>query len=357
MEATGTTNRQPLSRFLQDYTELVGGMWEEVEPQVFDLLLPPDAPLAPAAEGDVVRVALDPEAIADHASAQLLGFGTPIVDELLDDTIRRGAYCRAYLTGLHLRPAGLAERVLRGLQRPEPLDFRVVEIRPLDFPQAVFWFEATLTGDQKETHLLTVAIDMHYAREVRHLEALLDPHRLQEHPDVLLPQVKRCELVEAKQAALTQALRSIRSIAGGRSREVEVQTERKIERVRQYYGKMREELAELQLRAEKRGTDTKRYVTRRTALDREERIRVAELQRNSRLAVTIRPACVLMIHQPKLQIDFELSTERSTPLEWQAVWDPLLEKLEPVNCPSCLAPTLELSLDRRRTIGCPRCQS
>ena len=38
-----------LETFLRDYADVVGGLWDEVEPQVFDLMLPP--PAAPAGGG------------------------------------------------------------------------------------------------------------------------------------------------------------------------------------------------------------------------------------------------------------------------------------------------------------------
>jgi len=30
----------PLEQFLRDYAEASGGMWDEIEPQVYDLMLP-----------------------------------------------------------------------------------------------------------------------------------------------------------------------------------------------------------------------------------------------------------------------------------------------------------------------------
>ena len=43
----------------------------------------------------------------------------------------------------------------------------------LHFPQAVFWFQAAFISDQKEQEIMPIAMDMHYGRPVRHLEALL----------------------------------------------------------------------------------------------------------------------------------------------------------------------------------------
>src|SRR3954469_16265492 len=143
--------RSPLEAFLRDYAEVVGGLWEEVEPQVYDLMLP-----APG-EPEVVRVAFDPEALPEHPGAQLASFGTPLVDRLLADAVRCGRRAELYLVGLNLAPQNLAGRIGRALTLSSGLELRVGRVRPLHFPQAVFWFEATFVSDQKEQELLPVA--------------------------------------------------------------------------------------------------------------------------------------------------------------------------------------------------------
>ena len=68
MDAVTTSppvTRTALEDFLRDYVETVGGAWDEVEPQVYDLLLPAET------AGGVVRVTFDPEALPEHPGAQL----------------------------------------------------------------------------------------------------------------------------------------------------------------------------------------------------------------------------------------------------------------------------------------------
>src|SRR5438105_52119 len=101
-----TPTASPLEGFLRDYVETIGGAWEEVEPQVYDLLLPPESGTAvpdPVGRG-MLRVTFDPEAIPEHPGAQLASFGTPLVDGILADAVRRGRYAELYLIGLNLAP-------------------------------------------------------------------------------------------------------------------------------------------------------------------------------------------------------------------------------------------------------------
>ncbi len=73
----------PLELFLRTYLETVGGVWDEVEPQVYDVLVPGEV-------GGVQRITFDPEALPEHPAAQLASFGTPFIDGLLADAMRRG---------------------------------------------------------------------------------------------------------------------------------------------------------------------------------------------------------------------------------------------------------------------------
>jgi hypothetical protein len=61
----------PLEGFVRDYIEATEGVWDEIEPQVYDVLLPAGAG---GAEGGVVRIAFDPEALPEHPGAQLALF-------------------------------------------------------------------------------------------------------------------------------------------------------------------------------------------------------------------------------------------------------------------------------------------
>ena len=122
-----------------------------------------------------MRIAFDPEAIPEHPGAQLASYGTPLVDRLLADAVERGRRVVLYMVGLNLAASGLEDRLRRAVSLPAGIrPARSSRSRPLFFPQAVFWFEATFVSDQKEQEILPVAIDLHHGRQVRHLDRLLD---------------------------------------------------------------------------------------------------------------------------------------------------------------------------------------
>jgi hypothetical protein len=351
--------QSPLEEFVRDYLEVAGGVWDEVEPQVYDVLLPPEASDGPQDAGgrEILRVAFDPEALPEHPGSQLASFGTPLVDRLLQGAIRRGAYARAHWNGLNLSPHDLPGRVRRGLRLPDGARLEIERARPLDFVQAVYWFEAVFVSDQKEEEILSVAMDLRSGRQVRHLEKLLDESHLAEEPSLRLPEARRRSAAAAYPEARQQVIRSISSLANARRRELTVRTQRQIARMVQYYADLRSEIGEQARRARDRGEDAARFDQRREALHREEKLRVSELERKSAMRVQLKLIHVMEVRQPKLLVRTSAVPERkpAAPLELDLVWDPLVESLEPADCRNCGRPTLVLACDRRNRLVCPQC--
>jgi hypothetical protein len=355
MDPTNPEGRHssPLEAFLRDYVETVGGAWDEVEPQVYDVLLPGEVP--GAGESGLVLLTFDPEAIPEHPGSQLASFGTPLVNALLSDAMRRGQAANFYLIGLNLNPHNLPGRLRAGLHLAPPLELRFERVRTLHFTQAVYWFRAEFVSDQKEQIVSPVAVDLHYGREVRHLDDLLQPSRLSEQPSQPLPEARRLSLAEGHAVAREQALRSFITLANMRGRELADRRDRQIERMTRYYADLRTELEEQASRARNPEEAATRLAERRAAIDREEQVRIAELNQRSALRVQVRLLQVLLIQQPKLLVHTGVGPEKGPFEPLELVWDPLTEALEAPPCPECGRPTFDLERNRLGHVVCPAC--
>ena len=353
--------RSPLEEFLREYVEVTGGACDEIEPQVYDVLFPAGdwgAQLG-VTDREIVRITFDPEALPEHPGSQLASLGAPLVDRLLAGAVRRGRYAQVYFNGLNLVPYDLAGRVRRAVTLGEGLEVAIQRARALHFAQAVFWFEATFTSDQKEQEILPMAIDLHTSREVRHLERLLDYGRLGDQPAEYLAEARRCSLAAAYPQARREVIRTVASLANIRRRELAERLDRQVERMSRYYSDLRSELEEQLRRARDRGDDLAKLAARRETLDREERLRISELRQKSALRVRLRLVNLLVIQQPKLLLRC-LATSRqraSLASDLELVWDPLVESLEAASCPGCGRPTYSLELARQSRLGCPGCKS
>ncbi len=343
----------PLEQFIGDYLNLVGGVWDEIEPQVFDVLMPAALSRGGVAE-ESLRVTFDPEALPEHPGAQLANFGSPFVDRLLDDAMSRGRTAQTYVTGLNLAPFDLPSRVGRAVKMGSGLEWEVTRVRAKSFSQAIFWFRATFVSDQKEMDLLPTGFDLYYGRQVRHLEQLWDDAHLTEQPAQVLPEARRRTLGEVYLLARERVQRTLTSLGNARSRELNERLGKQVSRMTRYYADLREEAAEQAARARKREQDAGKYTARREALTQEEQVRIAELRKKHAQRVQLRLLSVLLVHQPKLLLDAEISGRGKSPTPWRLVWDPLIETLEAPECPNCGRSTFELVATR---LGLPACSA
>lgn len=349
-------SRSVLEDFVLDYAEATGGAWDEVEPQVYDLLLPTSASSTrlDAEANQVVRVAFDPEAIAEHPGSQLASFGTPLVDRLLADAVERGRFVELYLLGLNLTPHDLAGRARRSLTL-NGVDLRIAGARALHFPQAFFWFQATFISDQKEQDMVTIGLDLHYRRVVRHRERLLDHARLADRPAQFLPEATCLSLAAAYPQAREECQRTLATMAHARDRELKERLQRQVARMQRYYADQRRELASAPSRAKDAAEAAARLAGRTQALEREERLRIAELRQKSALRVQVKLLNLLLVHQPKLLLHCSAGEPKKDGQPLDLVWDPLVDALEAVPCPACGRPTYALNWDRLRKLVCPGC--
>jgi hypothetical protein len=359
-------SKSTLEAFLCDYLAVAGGVWDEVEPQVYDVLLPETADEAAAGrrEPGVLRVAFDPEALPEHPRAQLATLGTPLVDRLLADAVEQGRGIELHVVGLNLQPYQLAAKAARGFQLldapsprskvPEELKLDVNRIRALDAPQLVFWFEATFTTDQREQELIPIAVDEASGRPARHLDRILDPARLAEESPQSLPLMAGAGRLAAYRTAREQVIRTVSSLANLRTRELDQRLARQEARMTRYYGDLAAELEQQRARAVARDEDTSRFDQRREAMERERQVRIAELRRRSALSVQLRLLNLLVVHQPKLRIEAQAVSQAAPSIPLALTFDPLLETMEAADCPGCSHPTFELHR-RQNQLLCPSC--
>lgn len=332
----------PLERFVRQYAERLGGGYDEIEPQVYDLLL----------EDRFLRVSFDPEALHEHSEAQLAALGSPLLDSLLDNAARRGATAVAYRQGLNLYPHDLPARLARAFRVPPKTALTLDRTRPMFFPQCVCWFEFTFESDQREQAILQVAIDLHGGRQVRHLDHLVDSSLLSAQTHESLPVARCLSIRQGAQLAAERAVRTAQSLANTRRRELEDRLESLSQRMTHYYDRMLDELAE---RAAADDEARKKLQSRRDAIAQERSLRLAEARQKHALRVSMRPVNLLVILQPKLQTHATWSGPRGPLTTLSPVYDPLLDAFEPVDCPNCGRPTFDLKLLPPVRLACPNC--
>ena len=343
----------PLETFLIEYVDAVGGLADEIEPQVYDVLMP-DAETPQ-------RIAFDPDALPEHPSAQLLTFGSALLDNLLERAKSRGRIGRAFLDDVHLTPHALSQRIARELVLPAPVTLRVETIRPRYVTHSLFWFEVTYLGDEKEQSLHPIAVDRHYGRQVRYLDALLDGDRLADTRRWAFADAKTLPLDQAYRVARDAVVRTVRAEINTRQHHAQTGLSEQTERMKRYYADLRAELEERLEKATARGDETDSLRLRRDALNREEALRLDELARKAQVRVQFQLANLLHVKIPRLFITVRVIAADGKPgvalrpASLTLTWDPLTEKTDALACPHCQHPTFELRMSRQAGLHCPEC--
>ena len=345
-------SHSPLEEFLRDYAEITGGLWDEVEPQVYDLMLPARDG---AGEPEMVRLAFDPEAIPEHPGAQLASYGTPLVDRLLADAVNRGRHVELYMVGLNLAPQGLEDRLRRAVTLPPGFAPQGRAVAAAALPPGGL----LVRGDVRERPEGAGPLDGGDRRALRPAGAApRAPARsrthLAEKPWSPLAEAPHPGLASAYPIARDRVVRTLSALANTYHRELHERLDRQLERIGRYYGDLRAEVEEQAQKARNRGEDPARFTARLEASTREEQLRTAELRRKSQLKVHLRLLNLLVIHQPKLLLHTcGAAGSDSGRLEW--VWDPLVEAVEAAVCPECRHPTFEFAVTRQGRLVCPAC--
>ena len=340
----------PLENFLIEYVDAVGGLADEIEPQVYDVLLPDaDAPQ---------RIAFDPDALPEHPSAQLLTFGSAVLEDLLERAQTRGRIGLTYLDDVHLTPHALGQRISRDLVLPDLVTLHIENIRPFYMAYALFWFEVTYLEDEKEQILYPMAVGRYYGRQVRYLDELLDGERLTDTRRWPFPDAKALPLDQAYLAARDAVVRTLRAEVNTRQHQGQTRRVEQTERMKRYYADLRAELADRIERATGRGDDIGSLRLRQDALNREEALRLDELARKAQLQVQLKLMNLLHVKSPWLFILTKVTAKpfpAILPASIMITWDPLTEKTDALVCPSCRRPTFELQVNRQGVLHCPEC--
>ena len=347
----------PLEEFLLEYVEAIGGVWEALEPQVYAALLPSEVEqtIGLTSTDGVLRFTLDPEAVPDYPTAQLMAFGNPLLDRIFEQAQQLGQIAQVYLSGLTWSLHDLPALVRRSLQVPAGVEVRSDAPRTYHFSSVLFWFQATFISDEKVQEIFAIGIDRHYGRLTRTLEDLLRTAALSETRSYPYPDAPSLSVPRAYQLARDEAAQAVAVRAHARLADLQQYLQHEGQRIADYFRDLREELTDRQARAEAKGEAIDSFETQRQALDREEQAQLSDLHHKLALRVQIKLLNVLHVVQPKLRIRVQLSPAQGQGGEIEVVFDPALQKVEASVCQECGHPTLALALKRSGQVVCPTC--
>ncbi|MEZ4630131.1 MAG: hypothetical protein R2880_05380 [Deinococcales bacterium] len=315
----------PLESFILDYLDRVGGAWERLEPQLYQALLPQVVlkRLKLFSVDEELLLSFDPEALADYPKAELIVFGNPLLDQILADAKSYGQSAEIYLSGFDLHPYKLEAMI------EKIMGVRVLELkqRPLMCRYAWFWFEVSLTSDEKEQDLIPVILDMQLGDKANHLPEVLERFHQLDEPVYPYPDAPMLHLTELYERARQLASGSAMQLARRRKEELDLRADHEELRIKSYFEDLHEELSLRQGKAVQKGEDIAKYEQQALQLVLEEKVRLQDIADKRRLELNLKLINVLWIVQPKLALRLRIQ-EAKQQRELEALWDPATRKID-----------------------------
>lgn len=155
--------------------------------------------------------------------------------------------------------------------------------------------------------------------------------------------------------ARSEALIRLKAIIRNYKAKLEEHFSKESNQITQYFNTMIAEADEQKKRGFNLDDNIEAVQQKRRSLELEKQARLNELQKKLTLKVDLKLLNALSVAVPKIATPLRLISKRAAESKLMVIWNPLTESVEPMACPQCRNPTLELSQNSRGAIQCALC--
>lgn len=348
----------PVEELTMKYICSVAGDYEQVEPQVYDIVLTDSITkqLQMPISNELCRVTFDTEALSDHPHAQLLTFGHPTLDQIFAMAHQQGTVGKVFLSGFNLQPHQLLLKLRQQLCIHKELNIEFGTPRILHFTLWFYWFQATFICDEKIQHLFEVGVDQYYGRLTRRFQEILESAQITSIPMVPYPDAIGIAPVEAYSLARSETIIRLKTMMRNYKAKLEAHFNNESDQITKYFDNMIAETVGQKKKTLSLDKDDEATQQKKRSLQLEKQARLIELQKKMTLKVDVKLMNLLSVVIPKIATPLKLTSKRNLSTDLIVVWNPLTETVEPISCPQCQNPTLELMQSSRGIIHCPLCK-
>ncbi len=338
-----------LEAFTLSAVELLGGAAEARTSGLYTALWP----VSGSAHLEIRQLAFDPELIDEEPEAELVTFGSRVLEELVDRAAASGRVAQAFLNTAVSASRNTVDRLMRSYRFRESA-WITEGGRPWWLPAGVFLFRVCYLSDAREEDLVQVAVSLVDGRTFRRLDVALDRYGFAADPAGAWPMLAELPVWDAYAVARRVLEQKLISPLGLRRRELAERLARDSGRAAAYYDELIRE------REEQRGTlspetpERAQVESQLVTLRLEREGRLGELRSKYRLRAEVSLCSLLRLYLPRVVFDGRLTSKRGE-ATLSLVWDPIEQTGEPVRCTQCCALTYDVGLRGSRTVACPHC--
>lgn len=340
-----------LEEFVRECVEVEGGLAEFPEAGMAEAILPP-ALAEVLGAGDVVSLALAPEALDRQPGAQPLFPGSQELEALIRFAAGHGRLTRAWPRVERLAPRGLAAEI------EHAFTFNARRVRPPEAPAepgvasvARFDFVVGFISDEQEEFLHSMAVDLWAGLSRPALAAAI----LHAPCDDEGPPEGRRQLSVPQAYAIAEAElpRELAPRVAAHQERISRRLSAETGRLRLYYHALEEDLARRR-RPGRDGSSQEELEQRRAAIRAEGERKMQEMSEKYRLCPSAHLAAVRVLIYPRLFTSVTLE-RRTASRTLEVAFDPLLGRLLPPGCDTCRRETTYLALEADGRLACRRC--
>lgn len=338
-----------LEAFTLTALDLLGGAAEERTAGLYTALWP----VSGAGHLETRQLAFDPDLIDEQPDAEMVTFGSPVLEELVLRATASGRVAQAFLNAAVSPSRAIVDR-LRHSYRFLESAWTAEGGRPWWLPTGIYLFRVQYLSDAREEDLVQVALNLVDGRILRRLDAAIERHGIATDLSEDWPMMAEGPVGKAYTIARRELEQKLVSPLGLRRRELAARFARESERAAAYYDELIREREEQHAGLAAEAPERAQVESRLATLRLERQGRLGELRSKYRLEAEVSLRSLLRLYLPRIVFGGRLAAKRGE-ATLSLVWDPVEHTGEPIRCAQCLGLTYELGLHRSGAVACAHC--
>jgi len=341
-----TMNYDSLKDFVREVVEIKGGIAEEREKGVLEVLLPENVGKELFGK-EYERLSFLP----DRPQTKFITYGSPLLDKVISLTENLGKTARIMAEDIHPRKKNLIRLIEDNFDFPNARKLGSLVDSEVVCSYLLVNFKVSIITDERKEEIVTAVVDertLRIGREIINL--ILELRYKEEEPSET---VKRYPIEKVYERAKKAATRSLdRSLKEAEETSLR-RLQRDITRLWNYYKDLKEELKKRMMKdpsTEKR----EELSSKMKAIEMEFERKREDLVDKYSLKLTLEPMNTCRIYLPKIVTHYEIQRKTSKK-KLEFFWSPLTEEIEPLVCQACLEDTYVIYLCDELHLTCPSC--
>jgi len=345
-----TMSYETLRDFVKEVIEIKGGMAEESQNGILEMLLPLDLRKKLSCK-EYKEICFLPGC----EEGEFITYGSPLLDKVISLTEEIGETAEVFIEDIRLKKENLTSLIENRFTFANSKKLGRLLTRRMIGSYLLINFRVSIISDEKKEKIVTTITDEHSLRTPMEL---IDPflglrsYYREEKPEMVMEKQPLEKVYEkAKRAAIKALDEDIKDLEASNLRRLK----RDIGRIWNYYGELKKELRKKAMRRPF-SEEKDKLTSKIEAINMEFEKKRHDLIDKYALKVSLKPINACRIYLPKMIIEYEVQ-RKTLKKKMNFIWNPLLRNIEPLVCEACLEDIYTIYLCNELHLIGPKCYS